>query len=356
VKLLARRRLRAVAAIGALTLAAGALTACGSNSTGSGSSNTLRLGYFTNLTHATALVGVKEGFFQQSLGGTELKTQTFNAGPTAIEALLAGAIDATYIGPNPSINAFVKSKGDAIRIIAGATAGGASLVVQPTIGSAADLKGQTVASPQLGNTQDVALRYWLKQQGVQTSVTGSSEVNIAPTDNATTLQLFKDKKIAGAWVPEPWASRLVLEGGGKVLVNEASQWPGGRFVTTQLIVRTKFLQENPTAVDALLKGHVKTTEWIAANPAKARLDANAQLKALTTKELTPQVLARAWSQLTITVDPIASTLQACADHAYEVGTLKEQADLKGIYDLAPLNKILVAQGKKPVSAAGLGQA
>jgi len=348
------RRISAAALV--VTVAGGGLTACSSSEASSpNAAKELRLGYFTNLTHATALIGVKDGYFKEALGDVGLKTQTFNAGPAAVEALFSNSIDAAYIGPNPAINAYVKSKGEAVRIIAGATSGGASFVVQPQIKGVEDLKGKTVSSPQLGNTQDVALRYWLKEQGVDTSVTGSSDVTITPTENSNSLQLFRDKEIAGAWVPEPWASRLVLEGGGKVLVDESSQWPDGQFVTTHLLVRTKFLEENPAAVEALLQGHVKATEWINANSEQAKNDANAQLEELTTKKLSEKVLDRAWEQLTITENPVASTLQVSADHAFEAGTLREKADVKGIYDLSILNKILVAQNQKPVSAAGLGR-
>ena len=348
------RPLRLAAAAAVLVLGAGALTACSSGS-GSGSSSALRLGYFPNVTHAAALVGVKEGFFQKQLDATSTKltTQTFNAGSAAVEALNAGAIDATYVGANPAVNAFVASSGDAIRIISGATSGGAAFVVQPTINSAADLKGKTVASPQLGNTQDVALRYWLDQQGLKTSVTGSGDVDIQSADNSVILQQFQDKKIAGAWVPEPWASRLVLEGGGKVLVDEATLWPKGRFVTTQLIVRTAYLQAHPDQITALLKGQVESTAWIRQNPAKAKADVNASLQALTGKTLTPQTLDRAWAAITVTNDPIATSLITAAKHGVAVGVTKS-ADLHGIYDLAPLNAVLQAQGEATVSDAGYG--
>ena len=176
----------------------------------------LRLGYFGNVTHAPALVGVNKGFVAKELGQTKLSTQVFNAGPAAIEALNAGAIDATYIGPNPAINSYVKSNGQSISIIAGATAGGAQLVVKPGINSAADLKGKTLASPQLGGTQDVALRAWLGKQGFKTSTDGSGDVAINPTENAQTLKLFQDGKLDGAWLPEHWASRLVLQAGKKI--------------------------------------------------------------------------------------------------------------------------------------------
>ncbi|HYH77723.1 MAG TPA: ABC transporter substrate-binding protein, partial [Arthrobacter sp.] len=228
----------------------------------------LKLGYFGNVTHAPALVGISQGYIAKELGETKLSTQVFNAGPAAIEALNAGAIDATYIGPNPAINSFVKSGGESVNIIAGAAAGGAQLVVRPEISSAADLKGKTLASPQLGGTQDVALRAWLATQGYKTNVDGSGDVAINPTENAQTLKLFQDGKLDGAWLPEPWASRLVLTAGAKVLVDEKDLWDGslsgkaGEFPTTILIVSKTFAAEHPDTVKALLKGHVKSVEWL----------------------------------------------------------------------------------------------
>src|SRR5690348_17005104 len=183
--------------------------------------NTVHLGYFANVTQATPLVGVSKHYYDQALGsGTKLTTQIFNAGPDEMTALLGGQLDAAYVGPSSALNAYVKSKGTGLTIVAGAENAGAELVVSSKINSAADLKGKTLASPQLGNTQDVALRYWLKQQGYTTTQQGSGDVNIQPSDNATTLTLFEGGKIDGAWVPEPWASRLVVEGKGHVLVDE----------------------------------------------------------------------------------------------------------------------------------------
>ena len=162
--------------------------------------------------------------------------------------MFSGALDASFIGPNPAINGYAKSKGEALRIVAGTTSGGASLVVREGINAPADLQGKTLATPSLGNTQDVALRAWLKDQGFATDTAGGGDVHITPQDNADTLAAFKTGAIDGAWVPEPWATRLVNEGGGHVLVNEKDLWPDGKFVTTHLIVTTEFLDEHPDTV------------------------------------------------------------------------------------------------------------
>lgn len=341
-------------------LLAGPVAACGgdsddggSGSSGGGTAATLRLGYFPNVTHATAMVGVAKGFYTDKLGSTKLETQTFNAGPAEIEAMLGGDLDAGYIGPSPAINAFVKTKGEGIKIIAGATSGGASLVVQAGINSAADLKGKRIASPQLGNTQDVALRAWLKGQNLTPSSQGEKgDVQVEPTDNATTLQLFQDKKLDGAWVPEPWASRLVLDGGGKVLVDEKTLWPEGKFVTTNLIVRTEFLKKYPATVKALLEGQVETNDWITKNEADAKTTINSELKKLTTKSLDAKVLDQAFSNIEITTDPLAATLKTQADHAVEAGLLAKP-DLQGIYDLTLLREVLKEHGGGTVDDAGL---
>ena len=317
----------------------------------------LKLGYFGNVTHAPALVGIKEGFLADSLGGTTLNTETFNAGPAAIEALNAGAIDAAYIGPNPAINSFVKSQGESVRVIAGAAAGGAQLVVKPEITSAADLEGRTIASPQLGGTQDVALRAWLTSQGYKTNVDGSGDVAINPTDNAQTLKLFQDGKLDGAWLPEPWASRLVLQAGAKVLVDEKDLWDGtgtgkpGEFPTTILIVNQKFAAEHPDTVKALLKGHAKSVDWLnsASDGEKASV-INTALKEAAGAELKADVIDRSLKNIVFTVDPLAGTYQKLLADGVTAGTTK-QADINGIFDLAALNE--VTDGT--TSAAGLGK-
>ena len=310
----------------------------------------LRLGYYANITHAAALVGVRDNYFQDALGKTNLKTSIFNAGPDAVTALLSNSIDASFIGPNPAINAFIQSHGQGIRIVAGATSGGAALVVRSSIRTAADLKGRTLASPQLGNTQDVALRWWLKSQGDSTTATGGGDVRILPQDNATTLTSFKSGQIDGAWVPEPWATRLQQDGGGHVLVDERSLWPSGQFVTTMLVVRTDYLAKYPTAVKHLLQGLLNATDFLNGSTAQAQQDVGAAINAITNSKLAASVIAAAWNHMTFTLDPIASSLKTSADHAYQLGLLKDE-NLRGIYDIKIVNTVLVAAARPQVVAA-----
>jgi NitT/TauT family transport system substrate-binding protein len=338
-----------------LALAAAACSssaASPSSSTGSTSNApvTLRLGYLTNLTHASALVGVQDGYFKRSLpSNVTLQTSTYNAGPAAVTALLAGSLDAAYLGPNSAITAYSQGKG-AIRIISGATSGGAALVVNSSITSPSQLSGKTLATPQLGNTQDVALRTWLKKQGLTFPGPngGSGQVTILPEDNATTLTSFEAGSIAGAWVPEPWATRMVSEGHGKVLVNEKSLWPGGLFSTTVLVVGKDFLAANPTVVSDLLKGQIATNSFLNTSPAQAQADANTALTALTGKPLKAAELATAWSDMTFTNDPIASSIATDLVHAKAAGF--PATNITGIYDLGPLNQLLTARGKAAVKS------
>ncbi|MFL6242248.1 MAG: ABC transporter substrate-binding protein [Acidimicrobiia bacterium] len=343
------RRLARLAVLPVVTaVAVGLVTPAGAGAAPKQGDVTLRLGYFPNVTHASAIVGVEGGIFQQKLSNNvKLETSTFNAGPQAVEALNSGALDATYIGPNPAINAFAQSGGEAIRIISGATSGGAFLVVKPTIKSAKDLKGKQVASPQLGNTQDVALRTWLKKKGLKTDPAGGGDVSIVPQDNAQTLDLFKQGQLDGAWVPEPWATRLVDEGGGKVLVDESTLWPKGQYVTTQLIVRTEFLKGHPDAVKKLLEGQVAANDLIKSDPPQAQQLVGQGINNATGKPLAADVIAASFKNLTFTNDPIATSLRKSAKDAESAGLLKA-VDLKGIYDLKLLNQVLKKQGEPTV--------
>ena len=310
---------------------------------------TLRLGYFPNLTHAPAIAGLREGFFAGELGpDITLETRLFNAGPEAVEAIFSGALDVAYIGPNPTINAYVQSNREAIRVIAGATSGGAALVVKPGITAPAQLRGKRLASPQLGNTQDVALRAWLASQGLTTTRDGGGDVAIVPQSNAQTLETFRAGRIDGAWVPEPWASRMVVEGGGTVLVDERSLWPDGQFVTTNVVVRTAFLREHPDYVARLLRGHVRAVDFLNTDTVRARTVVNEGLAALTGRALSDSVLIRAWRNLWFTVDPLPWALQATARAAVRVGLLRT-GGLEGIYELGPLNEALERAGKPRVT-------
>jgi NitT/TauT family transport system substrate-binding protein len=304
----------------------------------------LHLGYFPNLTHAPALVAVHEGIFASALGpNVKLSTSTFNAGPAEVTALLSGALDAAYLGPNAAINAFTQSHGTAIVVVSGATSGGAALVVKPTITSPSMLKGKTLASPQLGNTQDVALRYWLKGQGYTTDVQGGGDVAVKPEDNSITLQAFKSGAIDGAWVPEPYASELVAAG-GKVLVDERSLWPGGKFATTLLAVRSGFLKDHPDVVASLVGGQIKANDFVNLNPAKAQADVIAEIAAITGKPLSAAVVSAAWPSLTFTDDPLSATLQQAAQHAVAVG-IGKQVDLSHLVDASILDRALTAAGE-----------
>lgn len=307
----------------------------------------LKLGYFANITHAPAIVGVQDGTFQKALGSTKLTSSVFNAGPAATEALLSGAVDATFIGPGPTTNAYVQSK--AITVIAGTAANGAALVVKPSITSAAQLKGKKLSTPQLANTQDIALRYWLQQQGLKTTTTGGGDVSILPQSNGDTVTAFKQGQIDGAWVPEPYATELE-DAGGKVLVDEKDLWPGKRFVTTDLVVSTKYLQQYPGTVSDLLRGLIAAEGEVDDDPAAAQATVNTAIGKITGTPLDAGVLKDAWSNVDFTVDPLASSLKTGAQHAKAVGLLTGDVDLDGLYDLKPLNALLQADGKSQVSA------
>lgn len=309
---------------------------------------TLRLGYFPNLTHAPALVGISKGFFASALGsGVTLEAHTFNAGPEAVTAIFSDSIDASFVGPNPTINAFAQSRGQAIRVIAGATSGGALLVVKPSIASIAQLKGKKIADPQLGGTQDVALRWFLQSNGLHSDTAGGGDVSVLPQDNSQTLTAFRQGQIDGAWVPEPWASRLVVEGGGKVLVDERDLWPQGKFVTTNLIVRTDFLRAHPRRIKALLEGLYQAVAFLNANPGESQQLTNDAVNQITGKKLSPGVIAAAWPHLTFTLDPLAQTLKASADHAHAAGLLAS-VDVNGLYDLTLLNQVMNEHGQTRV--------
>lgn len=360
---------RGLIAATALSLLIGALASCGYGSRAAEETDTsgapakgkklsadeVKIGYFPNLTHATALVGVQEGLIQKETGGTKVQASTFNAGPSEIEALNSGSIDIGFIGPSPAINGYATSQGKGLRIIGGSASGGVKLVVNPKkIKSLKDVKGKKIATPQLGNTQDVAFLNWIAEQGWKVDAqSGKGDVSVVRTDNKITPDAYRSGSVDGAWVPEPTASKLVAEGGAKVLLDEKDLWPDKKFVITNMIVSQKFLKEHPDVVEAVLRGSVKTNKWINDNPAKAKASANTALKRLTGKELPAEVVDPAWKSILVTDDPLAATLNSEAKHAVKAGLL-ERPDLGGIYDLRPLNKVLEAEGEPAVDDAGLG--
>jgi NitT/TauT family transport system substrate-binding protein len=349
-----RRVLASVAAVvgGALLIAG-----CSSGSSSSGGSSsgstasgdaasgpvTVRLGYLANITHAPALIAVKNGYFTKALGSAgTLKTSVYSSGTQEATALLAGQLDAAYVGPNPAIDVWQKSNGTEIKIVSGVATGGAEVVVKPSITSVSQLKGQSLASPSLGNTQDVAVRYWLKQNGLSTSEYGGGDVSIKPTTpNSAAVLEFKSGQIAGGSEPSPYDVQMVQDG-GKVLFNE----PG---VTTVLVVTQSFLSAHPAVVSDLLKAQIEANDYIKASPAQAAAAANDELAAYTGKPLKSGVLTPAFSQITFTNDPDAASLTADAQQAVSVGLLKA-VNLSGIYDLGPLNALLKADGQPPVSS------
>ena len=318
---------------------------------------TLRIGYFPNINHAQAVIGLGKGDFQQTLGNNvKVETFQFNAGPSAIESLLANRIDVSYIGPNPAINGYVVSDGKDVRVIAGATSAGASFVVRNDAGitSAKDLGGKKFASPQLGNTQDVALRKYLQDNGFKTTENGGN-VTVSPVANADILTLFLKKDIDGAWVPEPWATRLVKEANGRIFVDERDLWPPeGKFVTAHIIVRPEYLKDNPDVIKKLIAAHVNETQWINSNKEQAIKEFNIQLKKLTGKELPEDVLAESITRLEFTYDPIKESLFKSANDAYDLGFLAKgeaRPNLESIYDLTLLDEILREKGLPTIEAA-----
>jgi NitT/TauT family transport system substrate-binding protein len=345
------RRALLAAGVAAVTLLGAGCSAAATGASSPGPAPVvLRLGFLANITHEPALVGIAKGFFAKELGkNVTLKTSVFSSGTDETTALLAGQLDAAYVGPNPAINAWQKSNGTAIKVISGAASGGASLVVKKGITGASQLKGKSLATPSLGNTQDVAVRYWLKQHGLTTTPTGGGDVSIKPIKpNSAAVLEFASGQIAGAWEPEPYATEMVLDGGTR-LVDEASLWPGGRFVTTQLVVTQSFLKAHLSAVTGLLKGQIQANSYINSNPSAAASAANAELTKLLGKGLKPNVLSASLKYITFTDDPIASSLLTDAQHAAAVGLLSPVKDLPAIYDLGPLNSLLKAAGQPQVS-------
>jgi NitT/TauT family transport system substrate-binding protein len=289
---------------------------------------TIRVGHFPNVTHAHGLVAHNftrqgKGWFEQRLGpDVRIEWFVYNAGPSAMEAIFANSIDLTYVGPNPALNAYSKSRGEEIRIVAGSANGGAALVVQPNSGleTAADFRGKKMATPQLGNTQDVSARAWLATGGLKITQTGG-DAHVLPTANADQLALFKQKQLDAVWTVEPWVSRLELEADGKVLLEE----PGA--VTTVLVSSVKFLGTQRELARKFVAAHRELTEWIKNNPHETQRMVRDELAAETRAVLPPELVARAWGRIIVTSDVTRDALEKFVASAQTVGFLRGAPDL-----------------------------
>lgn len=312
---------------------------------------TIRVGAFPNITHAQAMVGKASGWFDKAMGPqVKIKWTSFNAGPSAIEALFGGAIDMTYVGPNPAINGYVRSNGDALRVVSGAASGGASLVVRNDSGiqTPQDFHGKRVATPQFGNTQDVALRNWLKSHGLQSNDKGG-DVQIIPMANPDQLTLFLKRDLDAAWAPEPWATRLILEGNGRLFLDERTLWPNGQFVIGLLVVNTKFLKSHPDLVKNWIRANVDLTDWINGHRLQAKILLNQQILAETGKALPSAVLDQAFARMEVTYDPLHGALMTAAKQAFDDGFLgRQMPELSHLYDLTLLNQIMAEKGRKAI--------
>ncbi len=325
-------------------------------STGDGSSvakKTLRIGYFPNINHAAAVIGLGRGDFQKILGNNiDVKTQLFNAGPAAIEGLLANQIDITFVGPGPAINGYVRSDGQALRIISGVASGGAVFVVRNDAGinSPQDLANKKFATPELGNTQDISLRKFLLDNGYKTKENGGN-VEVLTVKNPDIVTLFLTKQIDGAWVPEPWGERLVKEANSKILVDERELWPpNGRFVTANLVARTDYLKNNPDVIKKVLEANLNETNWLNNSNRTDVINAfNTELQKLTGKAIDQDELNASISRIEFTHDPIKLSLFKDADDAYALGFLPQKPDISGIYDLTILDQVLQERGLPTIS-------
>jgi len=308
---------------------------------------TVKIGYFPNITHSQAVIGIANGNFQEVLGEeVEIAPIIFNSGTSEIEALFAGEIDLGYIGPVPAVNGYVKSEGEALRIVSGANSGGAVLVGQKKLADefkekgAEALKGKKIASPSQGNTQDISLRHYLRENDVE------NDVEIMPIKNADQLTMFFQGELDGSWVPEPWGTRLIIEAGGELLIDERDLWPNGEFTTTHVIANKEFLDEHPDLVKKWLEAHIELTGWIADNPEEAKKILNSEIERLTTQKIPEEVLENAWEYINVTADPIRDSVFSFADRFYEAGFLgDEKPDLSNLYDLDIFNEVTNNQYK-----------
>jgi len=320
------------------------------------STNLLRIGYFANINHGQALVGLFNGDFQNALGNSvQIKTTLFTAGPTEMTALLAGQLDMAYVGPSPAVNAFIQSNGTGLVIVSGASNAGALFVVTNSSGIAtasaggvtAQLMGKTFLGPQLGNTQDVALRHYLLENHLIPGV----NVTVQDTSNANIVTELVGNKADGAWVPQPYASLILSEAKAHVFLDERSLWPGGNFSTAELVVATPFLTAHPDVVERVVLANVEETVWINSHLSQAAVLMNDTIAKETGLGISPGVLTSSLSTLSFTYDPLVASVQQQAQNAYQLGFLgKTPPNLTGLFDLTILNQVLSQQGLPEISS------
>lgn len=344
------RRRAVLGAALAAPLLPSALSACGS---ATASPQRLRLGYFANLTHGVAIAGVARGTFARHLAGPRVEPQIFDNGPAAVQVMLAGALDIAYLGPNPAITAWVRTKGAGVRLVAGAAQNGAALVARAGVTSLEDLRGRSVSAPQIGGTQDVALKTLLQRNGLATGA-GSDEVEVLWMANSQTLDQFRQGQLDASYQAEPWVSRLLVEAKAHVLVDERTQWPGRRFATTSVLVSQDYLERCPEQVERFLAAHVESTQWLREHRSEAGRAINGEIRRLSGKKLEQRVIDRAMGQVVFDWDPMVANIATVAQHTHATGGIDVQPDLRTMADLAPLNRVLAARGLPPVDDAGLG--
>jgi NitT/TauT family transport system substrate-binding protein len=331
-------------------------SATSTSSTTCCSTNVLRIGYFANVNHGQALVGLFNGDYQKALGNSvQIQLSLFTAGPTEMTALLAGKLDMGYVGPSPAVNAFIQSNGTAVRIVAGASDGGALFVVTNASGistaSSGDVTAQlahkTFLGPQLGNTQDVALRAYLLRNHLVPGV----NVTVQDTSNSNIVTELVGNKADGAWIPQPYASLILAEAKAHVFLDERSLWPGGNFSTAELVVATPFLTAHPDVVERVVMAHVNETLWINSHLTQAAALMNATLAKVTGLGISPKVLTGSLATLSYTYDPLATSVRQQAADAFELGFLGSSSpNLGGLFDLTILNRVLSQLGLAAVSS------
>ena len=293
----------------------------------------VRVGHFPNITHAQALVAHNlsrqgKGWFEERLGpGTKIEWFVYNAGPSAMEAIFAQSIDLTYVGPGPALNAYTKSNGAEVRLIAGAANGGAALVVQPDqkLAAPADFRGKKIATPQLGNTQDISCRAWLTAGGLKITQLGG-DAQVLPTQNPDQLSLFQQKRVDAVWTVEPWVSRLEREAGGKILVDERD------VATTVLVSSAKFLSDHRDLAKKFAQAHAELTDWIVKNPEEAQKLIRAELLEETKSDMAPDLIAQSWKRIVFTAEVPRASVESFMQNSMKAGFIKSAPDLSKLFE------------------------